>query len=62
LQSASLIEELMLLSCSTLTSIYHRTRDSGDSHLDHLSSTLKSLLTARKERLLKELEDRKRLD
>ncbi len=62
LLSASLIEELMLLSCSSLSFIYQRTRDSGDSHLDHLSQALQSLLTARKERLKRELEERKRLE
>ena len=57
-----LIEELMLLSSSTLTGVYHRTRDSGDGRLDELSSALQALLAARKERLVRELEERRRVE
>ena len=57
-----LIEELMLLSSSTLTGVYHRTRDSGDGRLDELSSALQALLAARKERLVRELEERRRME
>ena len=62
LHSSALIEELMLLSSSTLTGVYHRTRDSGDGRLDELSSALQALLAARKERLVRELEERRRVE
>ena len=52
----------MFLYSLTLTAVYHRTRDSGDSHLDELSPSLCALLAVRKEHLVREFEERRRME